>query len=450
MNLVNDIWEFFEFDKRYTPVNDESIKVSVFCNTYNHAQFIEDALKGFIEQRTNFPYEVIIFDDASTDGTKEIIGRYAEKHPEILKFFSARKNTWGLKNRAEFMRRFRHYVAKGKYYAFCEGDDLWIDRNKLQIQIDYMESHTNCVLTMHNSVRVDFSNNCSFQVFDDIDDDVDLSLEDIVFYRSRMETSSMIIRAEKYEMDDIFYNNGTGDWMLQIWCALNGTVHYIDRVMSIYRFRTPGSWSSSNLMDHRDYVLHTLRMINFFSKLYKYTSHNYEELLIDREQLLFQNIALGFKGVQEDEMTDRLTYALSKAPELSYYVNEFKRVHWLKKYESIYEQSDFIDTIGHFKHRVIWGIGVGGKKLSIAMNKRKIQIDGYAVADIEPSGSFQEKPVWKLSNLPFKKGEVLVLVGIFSIPWKELKEMIDESGVENYIFPYLYHSWMGKSLISNC
>lgn len=122
--------------------------VSVICPAYNHANFIEDAIKGFIAQKTDFPFEVIIHDDASTDGTQEVIKRYAEQYPELIRPIYQTENQYSQNKKPLDICL---PLARGKYVAWCDGDDYWTDINKLQIQFDYMEMHPECVVTHHNA-----------------------------------------------------------------------------------------------------------------------------------------------------------------------------------------------------------------------------------------------------------------------------------------------------------
>ena len=130
-------------------MEDNKIMVSVCCITYNQAEYIKYALDSFLIQKTNFKYEVIIHDDASTDGTAEIIKEYADKYPEIIKPIFQTENQYskGVKR----ILNFTFKEAKGKYIALCEGDDYWINENKLQLQVEYMEKNPNCTLLFHNA-----------------------------------------------------------------------------------------------------------------------------------------------------------------------------------------------------------------------------------------------------------------------------------------------------------
>ena len=113
--------------------------VSINTLTYNHAPYIRQCLDGIMMQKTTFPFEVLIHDDASTDGTADIIREYEVRYPDIIKPIYQTENHYskGFSINKEFM----FPRIRGKYVAFCEGDDYWIDPLKLQKQIDFLESH---------------------------------------------------------------------------------------------------------------------------------------------------------------------------------------------------------------------------------------------------------------------------------------------------------------------
>ena len=115
--------------------NGEIPLVSISCITYNHEPYIVQALNGFLMQKTSFPFEVLIHDDASTDRTADIIREYEKKFPKIIKPIYQKENQYSKGNRA-ILASFVYPRAKGKYIALCEGDDYWIDENKLQQQYE--------------------------------------------------------------------------------------------------------------------------------------------------------------------------------------------------------------------------------------------------------------------------------------------------------------------------
>ena len=129
-------------------------EVSICCITYNHEKYIEDALKGFLIQKTDFPFEILIHDDASTDRTAEIIREYEKKYPKIIKPIYQKENQYS-KGIKIVNPTFNFPRAKGKYIAMCEGDDYWTDPKKLQIQKDFLDANPDYVICYTDSQPFD-------------------------------------------------------------------------------------------------------------------------------------------------------------------------------------------------------------------------------------------------------------------------------------------------------
>lgn len=123
--------------------------VSVLCSTYQHRGFIEDALRGFVGQRTTFPFEVIVRDDASTDGTAEIVADFADRYPNIVRAILEPVNRW----REREVRL--SSLARGEYIARCEGDDYWIDPTKLQTQVETLTRNVDAVVSHHQALIIE-------------------------------------------------------------------------------------------------------------------------------------------------------------------------------------------------------------------------------------------------------------------------------------------------------
>ncbi len=121
-------------------INDKlEILVSISCITYNHRQYIRDAIKGFLMQRTNFPVGILIHYDATTDGTEEIIREYEKQYPWLIKPVYQAENQYSKHN--GIISKIQYGLDRGKYIAFCEGDDYWTDPYKLQKQVNILESN---------------------------------------------------------------------------------------------------------------------------------------------------------------------------------------------------------------------------------------------------------------------------------------------------------------------
>lgn len=228
--------------------NSHSPLVSISCITYNHAPYIRDCLEGFLMQKTDFPFEILIHDDASTDGTADIIREYQKKYPDIIKPILREKNLYS--QGVRMMNQFNYERAKGKYIAFCEGDDYWNDSNKLQIQYDFMESHEDCALCYHGMyilnhlkkfyIRENFPNKSILK------HESNISFE-ILALNSNIRTPSVFFRKEIYNFchDTLMrdcQNMLFSDLQLFFHLSLNGKVEFIPRYMATYRIR-PGSCS---------------------------------------------------------------------------------------------------------------------------------------------------------------------------------------------------------------
>lgn len=138
-----------------------SDKLSVILITYNHVNYIKNSIESIINQNTNFDFELIIGDDDSNDGTREICLDYARKYPDIIKLFLHKKENKRLvlgKMSGIFQIAYNLLHSNGKYVAICSGDDFWTDSSKLQKQYDFMEKNDNFSLCYHSYFYV-FENN---------------------------------------------------------------------------------------------------------------------------------------------------------------------------------------------------------------------------------------------------------------------------------------------------
>ena len=128
--------------------DDRTPLVSIFVATYNQQMYIHECLEGILRQTTNFNFEVIVVDDASTDNNPSIIREYANRFPDKIRPFLLNENYYR-KGKNKFFEIFLPN-ARGKYVAFCEGDDFWTFDNKLQRQVDFLESHPDYSMCCHN------------------------------------------------------------------------------------------------------------------------------------------------------------------------------------------------------------------------------------------------------------------------------------------------------------
>lgn len=138
----NEIKSHWDIKKYKEPL------VTIRCTTYNHEKFISTAIEGFLKQKTSFPFVIFIHDDCSTDNTPNIILKYQNKYPDIINVVYEDENQWSKKDGS--LARIIRANIHTKYVAICEGDDFWIDEFKLEKQIEYLEEHPNCAISITN------------------------------------------------------------------------------------------------------------------------------------------------------------------------------------------------------------------------------------------------------------------------------------------------------------
>lgn len=217
--------------------------VSIKCLAYNHEKYIEDALNSFLMQKTNFPFEIVVHDDASTDQTAAIIRRYQEAYPHIMKPILETENQYSKGNGR--LNQIVDARIRGKYVTLCEGDDYWTDEQKLQLQFDAMEKHPEIDLCAHTVCEVDARTGEIRGYIKPAEEDTILPVEKVIAGGGGfVGTNSLFYRREMIEHVLPFRKVYEVDYSLQVMGALRGGILYLERCMSKYRFMTEGSWSS--------------------------------------------------------------------------------------------------------------------------------------------------------------------------------------------------------------
>ena len=258
--------------------------VSIICAAYNHEKYIREALDGFVMQKTNFDYEVIINDDASTDATAEIICEYARQYPDIIKpiYQTVNQYSQGINIDREFLLP----NSNGKYIACCEGDDYWTDPYKLQKQVDFLEENPEYSATAHNCFFVNSKSEqipCVYPVYRDYRAHtytMERFSKDVVYpgqtativYRR----SAMLFDSTEQEQDyyAIRYSNQDKKTILKL--LLEGNIYCFEEKMSAYRVVTHegDSWSAANHGTNMSYKLHAVS-IDFRKFVRKYGKRSF-------------------------------------------------------------------------------------------------------------------------------------------------------------------------------
>ena len=238
--------------------------VSVHMITYNHAPYISRAIEGVLKQKTSFPFDLVIGEDCSTDGTLEIVLDYCKKYPKLVRVVTSEQNVGMKKNNWRTLRK-----CLGKYIAWCEGDDYWHRDDKLQIQIDFLEKNPEYGLVSSDYDRVDLKekekirsfrrysgkNKQEFSIYDII------SGEDYLItctVEARKELVLRVIEADEYlHLDEHFK---MGDTQLWAEISLLSKIHCLDDSLATYQILEESATQSNNLLKKLEFWISNSEM----------------------------------------------------------------------------------------------------------------------------------------------------------------------------------------------
>ncbi len=228
------------------PVNE--VLVSVCVVTYNHGKYIGSCLEHILQQRRNFRIEILIHDDASTDGAQDIIRDFQKRYPDIIKPILRVENQYsrGIRN---ISGAFNFPRAAGRYVALTDGDDYWCDPYKLQRQVDYLESHPSCGFCFHAAKVVNEDGAMvNGELMRPYHGSRVVKPEELVDKAVGTAFASFLLRREIVEkLPDYYVDCPVGDRPLELMAAAFGDSYYIDEPMSVYRFGLRGSWTEGQM-----------------------------------------------------------------------------------------------------------------------------------------------------------------------------------------------------------
>lgn len=261
---------------------DEDIKVSVLCTAYNQEKYIRNTLEGFVNQNTNFNYEVLVHDDASTDNTVKIIEEYKKKYPKIIKTIYQKQNQYSLG--IQIWDDILYSMVKGKYIATCEGDDYWCDNNKLQKQFDFMESNEDVALCTHNTKIYDLNKQKNVGFFNNWHEVHELSPEE-VFFGTKVHTSSYFARKELFNRPDFSKKYWFGDLTIRTLGYYQGKVVCLPDVMSVYNSNNPlGAYANEAKLKKNNFAQRRNLIRSYYKEYNIYTKGKYNAWVELREE----------------------------------------------------------------------------------------------------------------------------------------------------------------------
>ncbi len=218
--------------------------VSITCPTYNHEKFIAQTLDGFVMQQTDFPFEIIVHDDASTDHTVAVLKEYEEKYPNLFANIYQSENQFSKGH--DRVTKITFAAARGKYIALCEGDDYWTDPYKLQKQVDFLEANPDYSICCTNAYYIKESNHFALlenDIFIDRDKPAKTIEQDDLLYQNCILTLTAVFRNTGKSLAPWIERVDLGDWSIHILNSFSGRIKYLADITAAYRKHDKGIFS---------------------------------------------------------------------------------------------------------------------------------------------------------------------------------------------------------------
>jgi len=241
--------------------------------TYNHEKYIAEAIEGVVMQKTDFPFELVIGEDLSTDNTRAICIEYQKKYPHIIRLRLNNPNQGMMLNWINNIES-----GQGKYTALCDGDDYWTDPYKLQKQVDFMEANPDFALCSHKVHTL---------MCDTLDENIEmekdvLTTEDLISKDWGLLTASIFFRKDAHKTPDWYYTVKNGDYALQLIVSLSGKIKFLPEYMAVYRQHLGGMSSTLKPLNQTAWMVYLLHEFN------KYTYNGHKKAIIDRIKRMYK------------------------------------------------------------------------------------------------------------------------------------------------------------------
>jgi len=279
-------------------LDEREIILSVCCVTYNHEKFITQCLEGFVSQKTNYCFEILVHDDASTDNTAEIVKKYERNYPNLFKCVYQVENQFLKQN---VLTNILFKMAKGKFIALCEGDDFWIDPNKIQKQVDFLLANPSYSSCYHSAKVVNSDGDLissgrrsNYKSFTD---------DELISGKGELMTLTVMFR-NQIELIEDFEKVKNGDTAIWHMLGYIGHAKFIEDISpAAYRVHEKGSWNGVSEFDRLANGISTYKIIlKNLHKTNKDTGFIYQRLadMLNKfmiKQIAERNIKSYFKGV---------------------------------------------------------------------------------------------------------------------------------------------------------
>lgn len=419
----------------------KSCKVSICMLTYNHEKYISCALNSALNQITNFPFEILIHDDASSDQTPEIIREFHKLYPDIVKPIYQKQNQHSQNINPSV--HFNYTRCKGEYIAFLEGDDYWCDPYKLQLQADTLDKNKNFNLCFHQAYRINYFNNNQkiTTIGNYAKKNATIPFENTLFLTHGMvPTASCMVRHNTIEKLRLFMKERPhltlGDRFMQFFGSYPNGSLYINKAMSAYRLGTEGSWSASIANNPEHKTRHEKVMLLAFTELNREVNNKLSDMI---SVIYLQRLLWFFRPTINQEQP--LKSSILDKPSVSFNAINDPGIKVLEP-KFIYIQNEILKTLKKWNNqkgtKIIYGAGSGCKIISDTIGS--LNITAIIDRDNKRTGeTFNSSPIVSVKDLK-RYNSPKILVSVPSSSKAELNNELNKYGVSTDSIYYLFES----------
>lgn len=334
-------------------------KLTIICITYNQINFIQQTIESFLIQKTNFDFDIIIHDDCSNDGTTDIVKKYEEKYPNKIKAIYQQENQWSQGNPSIIFKKYIFPLVDTEYVIFCEGDDYFIDENKLQKQVDFLDKNKEYSICFH-PVKIIYEDKSQtdaiFPTNKFINNKTTLNINDL-FVKNFIQTNSAMYRwrqGDKGNMSELLPNKIMPiDYFIHLLHAEIGKIYFMqNEIMAVYRKWHGGVWIDSGKNLIKFYTTHGSGILNFNIEKDKHFKTNstsniksifkkvIESCLISREFIKLEKYSQDYKDLYDEylksiNLNKHNKFQLYKSWLFSHIFFGEKRIKYKNKYNSL-------------------------------------------------------------------------------------------------------------------
>lgn len=411
--------------------------VTVLCITYNQAMYVRDMMDGLLRQKTDFEVEYIIHDDASTDGTQQILKEYEESYPGVFKIIYQKENQWskGIK----ITQKLLVPLIRGRYVAFCEGDDFWIDSNKLQEQVDFLEAHPDYSCVAHNALKynVKTENIVPFNTCETSRTVTGCEIVDRKF--PYLATASKMHRKDAFILNDFFLESGEiGDVCTDYYALTKGKIYYIDKIMSVYRFRSLGSYSE-RIEELEHSLRQRVKFYGFLSKYNEYTNNEYKFYIgLYMSRTLSQMMDRLLKRKLRRTDFKKLLQTISEETNHQYdkFLQMIERVSNILVYGYDEGFCNEMKNLSKTKTLYIYGAGDYGMRIANMFMNHDVLFEGFVVSNATQNDSkYLGKRIFDVTEFAKVKEQAELIISLDVVNWEDVRDGLRKLEIDNYICP---------------